>query len=238
MRAPDRAAEFRAVLERPGYEKAAALVIALLFAVGTAGHLWSPTLPLMLAMTPWFLLLCGAAVIAPAVRAEGARLAVWALAAWAATFGLEALGVATGLVFGAYVYGPSLGPMALEVPLVIAFNWVLVTHGAFVLARRVSRNAVAATVLTGLFAAAFDWVMEPAAIRLGYWTWDGADIPLRNYLAWFLIAAAAALFRSMFVKTPAAERGKRPGEYLALAWLAVQAVFFALLRLGWALSPV
>jgi len=228
----------RAFLARLGYEKALAALVSVLFAVGTAAHLWPPTLPLMQAMTPWFLLLCGVAVIAPAVRAEGARLALWGLLAWAATFGLEALGVATGLVFGAYEYGTVLGPMALEVPLIIAFNWVLVVHGAFVLARRVSRNAVAATVLTGLFATAFDWVMEPAAIRLGYWTWDGGDIPLQNYLAWFLIAAAAAIARTLADRDRTGKDGKtRPGDFIALAWLAVQAVFFALLRLGWELLP-
>ncbi|MBN1242622.1 MAG: carotenoid biosynthesis protein, partial [Spirochaetales bacterium] len=91
-----------------GYEKATAIVIGILFAVGTAAHLWPPTLPLMVAMTPWFLLGCALAALYPALRARGWPFIAWVALAWAATFALEALGVATGLVFGAYEYGTVL----------------------------------------------------------------------------------------------------------------------------------
>jgi uncharacterized membrane protein len=32
----------------------------------------------------------------------------------------------------------------------------------------------------------FDWCMEPAAMKLGYWTWRDGNLLLRNYLAWFI----------------------------------------------------
>jgi uncharacterized membrane protein len=28
--------------------------------------------------------------------------------------------------------------------------------------------------------------MEPAAMKLGYWTWHDGIVPWRNYLAWFV----------------------------------------------------
>jgi bisanhydrobacterioruberin hydratase len=34
----------------------------------------------------------------------------------------------------------------------------------------------------------FDLVMEPAAVRLGYWTWQGGTIPLQNFISWFVLA--------------------------------------------------
>ena len=34
----------------------------------------------------------------------------------------------------------------------------------------------------------FDFIMEPAAIKLNYWSWLTTTIPLQNYLAWFVIS--------------------------------------------------
>ena len=31
----------------------------------------------------------------------------------------------------------------------------------------------------------FDLLMEPAAVKLDYWTWLNGHIHLRNYLVWF-----------------------------------------------------
>jgi putative membrane protein len=36
----------------------------------------------------------------------------------------------------------------------------------------------------------YDFALEPAAIRLDMWNWDGGAVPLQNYLARFVIAAA------------------------------------------------
>lgn len=37
--------------------------------------------------------------------------------------------------------------------------------------------------------APFDWLMEPVAIRLGYWKWGGdGSIPLFNYACWFIVS--------------------------------------------------
>jgi putative membrane protein len=83
---------------------------------------------------------------------------------------------------------------------------------------------LAGPVLAGLLTVAFDWIMEPVAIRLDYWTWAGGDIPLQNYLAWFLIAAAAA-------------GGYRLLKLSLRTWtmsflVGVQLVFFAILSIG------
>ena len=37
------------------------------------------------------------------------------------------------------------------------------------------------------FAVIFDWFLEPLAIRLGFWKWDG-EIPVYNYICWFVIS--------------------------------------------------
>lgn len=94
-------------------------VIAVFYAVGVAGHYVEMTRPLMLLLTPYTLLIFGTVAILPALHEGRARLLAWAAGSYALTLAAEALGVATGAVFGSYEYGPTLGARALGVPLVI-----------------------------------------------------------------------------------------------------------------------
>jgi len=55
------------------------------------------------------------------------RLFTWLIIAYAFTFAMEALGVATGAIFGEYHYGPTMWFQWLGVPFVIAFNWCVLT---------------------------------------------------------------------------------------------------------------
>jgi bisanhydrobacterioruberin hydratase len=227
-----------------GYIKTTAIVLVILYAVGTAAHLYQPTLGLMTAMTPWFLLLCGMAVIWPSIKTGSKRFLLWGTGVYVLTFFLEALGVATGLVFGEYIYGPTLGLAAFGVPVVIAFNWAVVVYGAVRMAGRRKRSDFMTAVMTGAVATMFDWIMEPVAIRLDYWNWAGGNIPLQNYLAWFVIATASA-FAYLKLVSPASQRNARDSAdgdradgagSLAGFYVLVQAGFFAALRLGWAMG--
>ncbi len=116
----------------------------------------------------------------------------------------EWVGTQTGWLFGQYSYGKVLGPAVSGVPLVIGINWFLVMYCCGIcihtLLSRVVANMpeeearprpvvrAASIILDGaLLAVGFDWLMEPVAVKLGYWQWAG-DIPLSNYLSWFLVS--------------------------------------------------
>ena len=44
----------------------------------------------------------------------------------------------------------------------------------------------------------FDWVMEPVAVKLGYWQWENDRIPLYNYISWIIISTILlTLFRKL-----------------------------------------
>jgi len=230
----------RVVARQLGYVRIVSALLIILYAVGIAGHLYAPTKPLMLAMTPWFLLLCGLVVVWPSLNEGGSRFFWWVLGTYLFTFAMEALGVATGLVFGSYIYGPVLGFGLLGVPLVIAFNWVLVVYGALRLAQRLVRPVWLLALLTAALATAFDWIMEPLAIRLNYWRWAGGDIPTQNYIAWFVIAFLATLVYSWLLGSRRGSEIRRaPGRAagtLAIVYLVIQTLFFAGIRLGWLLG--
>ncbi|UCG00023.1 MAG: carotenoid biosynthesis protein [Spirochaetaceae bacterium] len=200
-----------------------AVLLGAFFLVGFIGHSLQVTLPWMLRMTPYTLFACGLIAFLPVVLERSRGVLLWALLVFLVTFALEALGTATGKIFGPYTYGQTLGPKLFAVPVVIAFNWLLIILGALSLAHLIFRNRLIVAFVTALLAAGFDYLLEPTAIRLDYWTWQTPGIPLQNYLAWFLIALAAALFYLYFklsVKTR-----------LPLIYFLIQLLFFALLRI-------
>ena len=117
------------------------------------------------------------------------------------TFLLEAIGVKTGLIFGNYSYGNVLGPKLLSVPLLIGVNWALIILGATIIAASITKNKIILPSLAGFLAVTFDFVLEPVALGLNYWSWEGGNIPIQNYLAWFVIGTLSAiLFLLMKVK--------------------------------------
>ena len=218
------------------YVRAAAFFVVVLYVVGLVGHLVDQALPLVLFLTPGFLLLLGGMVLAPAFAVQGWRFALWMAITYVFVFLVEVAGVATGVIFGEYAYGPTLGWSWLGVPLIIGFNWVVPVNGAVGIASRIVpwvqglRRRIAVVLLTGLLAMTFDFVMEPVAVRFDYWQWVGGLIPLRNYLAWFVTAALAATLHPQL--------GSGPGHLgshgrLATLLFIAQLIFFGVLQWVW-----
>jgi putative membrane protein len=72
-------------------------------------------------------------------------------------------------------------------------------------------------------AVVFDWLMEPVAIHLGYWSWGGTgEIPIFNYACWFIFSM---LFLLVFHFCSFDKQNK-----FALHLLLIQIMFFSLLR--------
>ncbi len=200
------------------------VLMAVFFLVGLAGHLVGRFRPLMLALSPYFLFVFGVFALYPTVRQGSWKLRFWMIGTLLITFGLEAAGTATGAIFGPYTYGPTLGFSLLDVPVVIAFNWLIVILGAHGISKRIFKNDILSALGTGAFALFFDFVLEPVAIALHYWNWHADGIPLQNYAAWFLIAAAAAyVYNKLQLGVP----NQRLRNYVL-----IQLVFFTVLRLA------
>lgn len=202
-------------------------VVVVFYAVGVFGHVFAPLKQVMLTMTPWFLWTAGLAVLVSFFWGKDAWRGVLSLLPLLLlAFGVEVLGVATGWVFGRYRYGKVLGTLVAGVPPVIGWNWVLVVTGIHTAVRggfpqipRFFRIG-----LVGLACVAFDFVMEPVAVNLGYWTWLDGSIPLQNYLAWGVIAMAGAWW--------AERKGRWPNDPIVAGAVLCQALFFAFLGLA------
>lgn len=137
--------------------------------------------------------------------------------------GMEIWGVASGSIFGEYRYGETLGYQFKEVPLVIGLNWWLLVGASSAMVARswihpLLRALAAAGLMTGL-----DWLIEPVAVKLDFWSWAGGEIPLQNYLAWFAIGFVLCALYQML---PFHKQNK-----VATALFFLQVIFFGTLRL-------
>jgi putative membrane protein len=110
--------------------------------------------------------------------------------------------VTTGFPYGAFEYGIDLGPMLFGLvpvglpvfffPLVLnAYLLVLLLLGEWAASTPVRLLSVIGTVL------AIDLVLDPGAVALGFWTYDGGGafygVPWSNYAGWMLSASVAVL---------------------------------------------
>jgi putative membrane protein len=135
----------------------------------------------------------------------------------------EIIGVNTGLLFGKYSYGEVLGQKIWGVPLLISINWFMIVYASGIFTRKVLvkiPNIIQVTIGASI-ATIFDWIMEPAAMKLGFWQWDNGIIPVSNYVSWFCISALLLVLfnRCKFVYHP-----------FAVYLLIIQAIFFWVLR--------
>ncbi len=196
-----------------------------LYASGLAAHAVPALRPLTAFTTDLFLLgINGALLWFIFDSHRDRRLWFWAAATYVFTFFVEALGVATGAVFGAYAYGTGMKVQWLGVPLVIALNWTLLTLGVNELAARCVRSPLAVSALAGILIAGYDWFIEPVAIRLDYWHWaTGYRIPVQNYIAWAAVAFVVSLPLNLL-----RIRFRHP---LLPLYLGVQLTYFIAMRL-------
>jgi putative membrane protein len=135
---------------------------------------------------------------------QGRTVGFWSFAISVALlgFGAEVIGVSTGWFFGHYYYGDTLGYKALEVPLAIGLNWLVLTYVCGILARYVPLPELPRTILAALLMVGLDMCMEPVASTYDFWHWTANVIPFQNFRDWFILACILQMLfnRANFTK--------------------------------------
>ena len=117
-------------------------------------------------------------------------------------FFTEYLGVNYGLLFGTYSYGNNLGIKIWGVPLMICVNWGLLTFITADLSRVIHKNIFVRSLLGGLLMMILDLIIEVSAPRFDFWQFENNTVPLKNYIAWFIIGSIAHfLYNQISLKT-------------------------------------
>lgn len=158
-------------------------------------------------------------------------------------FFAEVIGVNTGLLFGNYTYGSAMGSKILNVPILIGVQWFVTTYCCGVVVALMNTWAIKKIETIGnentrlkqktmpilfVFDAAllttfFDYIIEPAAQNLGFWTWQNNEIPAYNYTCWFLVSC---LIFAFFAKLKFNKHNK-----FAIHLLIIETIFFLAIRL-------
>lgn len=113
-------------------------------------------------------------------------------------FLVEFLGVNYSLFFGTYDYGENLGIKIGGVPIMICVNWGVLTIITSDLSKIITKNVIARFLLGGLMMMILDIIIEVTAPRFDFWEFENGVVPLKNYIAWFVIAAIAHFLYNRF----------------------------------------
>lgn len=222
-------------------KKNIAISIALLFHVsGAIGILYTPYGQWFIENTTLNLLLMVGLLLYVQPK-HSVAFYVFAIVAFATGMAVEIIGVNTGKLFGSYSYGNVMGPKLHGVPYLIGLQWFVTVFCAGTIMHNLHDWAMQRTggikplfptwarnlsllVDGALLAVLFDYVMEPVAIKLGFWFWKDGEVPYFNYQCWFLISVLLLVVYRLL-------RFEKANQF-ALHLFIIQLLFFMALRIG------
>lgn len=137
-------------------------------------------------------------------------------------FGVELIGIKTGLLFGNYEYTNILSEQFLGVPIIIGVNWFVIVVSSSALFFNLKLALPLKALLAGLAATLLDFIIEPVAIKYKFWIWENDTVPFYNYVCWFIFSAA---FAYLYLRL--AEKQNRTAFFLYFIWVG----FFIALNL-------
>lgn len=164
-----------------------AVQITLIYLVGILG-ICSPWRDYIVILTPFNLLLTFFVTFYKHERKDFSFISI-ILAIMMATYCIEVIGVKTGEIFGEYFYGKTLGLKIFTVPPIIGIVWATLIYSIGVLLSQVKlRRKLIFSLAGASIMTLLDILIEPIAIRLDFWHWKNEQIPLQNFLAWWMIS--------------------------------------------------
>ncbi len=172
-----------------------AIFLLIIHTVGIIG-LNSSFKDLFLVLTPLNLLI-SVAFIYINQKEYNQSLLIASILIYSLGFIVELIGVKTGLLFGEYSYGNTLGLKLFNIPLIIGANWLMLVFSVGCILNSANLSFVLKSVIGAFMLVFLDFLIEPIAIKFDFWTWQNGIIPFKNYLAWFLFSF---LFLTIFYK--------------------------------------
>ncbi|MBM3921085.1 MAG: carotenoid biosynthesis protein [Sphingomonadales bacterium] len=205
-----------------GAEKRVVGIAAIIYAIGLTGLFIAGTRAQVIGLTPLNL---GLSLSLPLIFQKKWSFGLFTglLCVAVCGFFIEYAGVHTGLLFGNYHYGKTLGIGWQGIPYMIGINWAMLVF--FVVSSLSGRigNAWGIAITGGFIMTFYDFIMEPGAVWMGMWHWKNGIIPMQNYIAWFI---CSFLLIRLYLWVAKPERNA-----IATALLIIQTVFFAAVRL-------
>ncbi len=137
---------------------------------------------------------------------------------------IESLAIKTGFPYGEFVYKDVLGNKIFGLtPWTVAFAYPPIVLLAYWYGRRRAKSVRNILVIATFTAVSIDLVLDPAAVKLGFWYWPGGGIfysvPLINFLGWILTSyIAVSLIHAFLQKIPTSKLQSIAYSGLATVW--------------------
>lgn len=192
------------------------LILLLFHAIGFVLFAYGPEA----AKLSWLNILLSAALVFIA-ESGWRRITIVFAAIFLIGYFVELIGTQTGILFGDYVYGDALGWKVFGVPLIIGVNWFAIVVAAANVARYVPIPKVFQSGVAAAAAVLLDVLIEPVAMRYDFWSWKNDEIPIVNYICWFILAK---LLSYLYLRL---SNGR---NQTALALFGIWVLFFGLLN--------
>ena len=171
-------------------------LLIIIYCVGLAGLIFMPDLfkpitPVNLLLSVFFILYFDKSI--------RSNLITYFLIVFCVGWCIEWLGVRTGVLFGTYSYGTTLGFSIDTIPVLIGLNWFILSYCSANISRAVfsSENILLQSLCSGIVMVLMDACIEPVCEKLDFWYWQNHITPFQNYIAWFVFSS---LFSYLFFK--------------------------------------
>ena len=204
------------------------LFFIIFYGVGIIGMTVPFSFPFFQRLIPLALLLTAAGLLIFHEKFESKTYIIY-VTVFATSLIFEIIGVTTGVIFGLYYYGESLGLKLMNTPVIIGLNWLLMVYITASLTRRWNLPAILQVPVAAFLMVGYDLVLEQVAPKLDMWYWVNHEVPLRNYIAWFILSLFFhILFRIFNLKT---------SNKLAFFMFLCQILFFLILLIIFKFLP-
>lgn len=167
--------------------------------------------------------------------------ALSAVISWA----FEQVGVATGVVYGAYHYTDALGPKLGHVPFLIPIAWFMMIYPSYVIANLIAEGRPTGSYgglgriawlsfLSGMVMTAWDLVVDPGLSGESHpaWVWEQGGpyfgVPVQNFVGWLLTTFIMCLCYRLFERRV----GPRPVGPVTVAIVAMPVAAYGAMMLS------
>lgn len=195
------------------------IILIVIYMVGLIG-LNTSFRVLVASLTPYTLVL-SAVIVLINNRDWNRYFAIFIVITWITGYLVELAGIETGLIFGNYTYGEALGYKLYKVPVIIGLNWFLLVYSCGMVSNLLRWGVIMKSMVSAFLMVVIDMSLEPVAVALDFWSWQGGDVPVQNYIGWFVVAFLLSLyFQSIGLKVI---------NRMAIALFIIQYIFFFIL---------
>jgi putative membrane protein len=135
-----------------------------------------------------FLLILSAIIVLINHREWNRYFAIFFIFTYICGYLVELAGIESGLIFGQYTYGDTLGYKLYGVPVIMGLNWFLLVYSCGMVANIFRYGVFIKSTIGAMLMVIIDVSLEPVAVSLDFWTWQSGIIPLQNYVSWFIVS--------------------------------------------------